>query len=75
MSGGALAAVLGMIRSPMGRPALVSFLRVVSALLAGIPAPPDFFFSGDHLAVDEGGSGGVARGGGGDPAGASGRYV
>lgn len=61
MSGGALSAVLGMLRSPTGRPAAVAFLRVVSALLEGVPAPADFF-SG-HLAIHDGGLGGEVRGG------------
>ncbi|CAM9298889.1 unnamed protein product, partial [Scytosiphon promiscuus] len=41
VSSGALAAVLGMMRSPTARPASVSFLRAVSALLDGVPAPHD----------------------------------
>eukprot|EP00903_Cladosiphon_okamuranus_P005904 g5838.t1 len=62
VSSGALSTVLGMLRSPTGRPAAVAFLRVVSALLERIPAPPDLF-SGD-LANFDGGLGGEMRGGG-----------
>ncbi|CAM9119554.1 unnamed protein product [Hapterophycus canaliculatus] len=43
VSCGALAAVLGMMRSPTARLASVSFLRAVSALLQGLPEPQDSF--------------------------------
>ena len=39
VTGGALESVLGMLRSPTGRPRAVSFLRMVAALL-DIPEPP-----------------------------------
>ncbi len=70
MSGDALAAVLGMLRSPTGRPAAVTFLRAVSALLGGPPAPPDWF-RGDMIAADEANEGQEA---GAQLAGSIGRY-
>ena len=42
-TGGALTAVLGLLRYPTGRPSGASFLQVVAALLDSPPPPVDFF--------------------------------
>ncbi|CAM9240947.1 unnamed protein product, partial [Ectocarpus sp. 8 AP-2014] len=59
VTGDALPAVLGMLRSPTGRPAAVSFLRTVSALLGGDPAPQNIFSEG--VVYYEGKEGGYGR--------------
>ncbi|CBJ33243.1 hypothetical protein Esi_0448_0002 [Ectocarpus siliculosus] len=70
VTGGALPAVLGMLRSPTGRPAAVSFLRTVSALLGGDPAPQNIFSEG--VVYYEGKGGGYSREGWADGGGLAG---